>query len=89
MNYESGYPIPAVEKAILTDRFSHMRNVVTPMRSQGLVDTLSRLTVRKAEALSGNRKDQKAKAARRKATGRDNWADRASDGNTHAERRLT
>jgi hypothetical protein len=59
------------------------------MRSQEMVDILSRPTVRKAESLSGDRKDQKAKAARRKATGKDNWADRARDGDTHAERRLT
>jgi len=49
----------------------------------------SKLTARKAEALSGSRKDQKAKAASQKATGNHNWADRANDGNTHAERRLT
>ncbi len=41
------------------------------------VDTSSRSTVKKAELLSGNRKDQEAKAASRKATGIHNWADRA------------
>ncbi len=49
-----------------------------------VVDTLSKLTARKAEPLSGRRKDQKANAASRKATGTNNWADRANDGNTHA-----
>jgi hypothetical protein len=82
-------PNPRSREGILTDCISHMRNGVTPMRSQRQVDTLSRLTVRKAEVLSGNGKDQEAKAASRKATGRDNWADRADDGNTRAERRLT
>jgi hypothetical protein len=42
-----------------------------------VVDTLSKPTARKAEFLSGRRKDQKAKAARRKTTGSHNWADRA------------
>jgi len=32
---------------------------------------------------------QKAKAASRKATGKHNWADRAGNGHTRAERRLT
>ena len=41
------------------------------------VDTLSRLTARKIEVLSGKRKNQEAKAASRKATGIHNWADRA------------
>jgi len=54
-----------------------------------MVDAQSKPTARKAELLSGKRKDQKAKAASRKITGKDNWADRADDGNTHAERRLT
>jgi len=42
-----------------------------------MVDTLSKPTARKAEYLSGRRKDQKAKAASRKAAGIHNWADRA------------
>ena len=42
-----------------------------------MVDTLSKPTARKAEHLSGRRKDQKAKAASRKAAGIHNWADRA------------
>ncbi len=54
-----------------------------------VVDPLSKLTVKKAEPLSGERKDQKAKAASRKATENHNWADRANDGDTHVERRLT
>jgi hypothetical protein len=54
-----------------------------------MVDTLSKPTARKAELLSGKRKGQKANAASRKATGKDNWADRANDGDTHVERRLT
>jgi hypothetical protein len=36
------------------------------------VDTLGKPTVRKAEFLSGRRKDQEAKAASRKTTGKDN-----------------
>jgi hypothetical protein len=51
-----------------------------------VVDPLSKPTARKAELLSGKRKDQKANAASRKATETDNWADRANDGDTHAER---
>jgi hypothetical protein len=46
-----------------------MWNVGTPMRSQQWVNMLSKPTVRKAEPLSGNRKDQEANAASRKATG--------------------
>ena len=53
------------------------------------VDLVSKLTARKAEPLSGRRKDQKANAASRKATETHNWADRAGNGETHAERRLT
>jgi hypothetical protein len=59
------------------------------MRSGEEVDTPSKQTVRNVEILSGNRKDQKAKAARRKTTGTHNWADRASNGNTHTEKWLT
>jgi len=54
-----------------------------------MVDTLSKLTVREAELLSGKGKGQEAKAASRKATGKHNWADRAGNGDTRAERRLT
>ena len=46
-----------------------------PNEVLGEVDTLGKPTVRKAELLSGRRKDQKAKAASRKATGKDNWKD--------------
>ncbi len=53
------------------------------------VDLVSKSPARKAELLSGRRKDQKAKAASRKATEIHNWADRAGNGDTHAERRLT
>ena len=60
-----------------------------PNEVSGVVDTLSKLTVKEAELLSGRRKDQKANAASRKATGNDNWADRANSGDTHAERWLT
>ena len=60
-----------------------------PNEVSGVVDTLSRLTARKTEFLSGKGKGQEAKAARRKATGTHNWADRAGNGDTHAERRLT
>jgi hypothetical protein len=49
----------------------------------------SKPTARKAELPSGHKMPQEAKAARRKATGSHNRADRASNGNTHAERRLT
>ena len=48
-----------------------------PNEVPGVVDTLGKLTVRKAELLSGKGKEQEAKAASRKATGRHNWADRA------------
>ena len=48
-----------------------------PNEVSGTVDILSKLTVRNAEVLSGQRKNQKAKAASRKATGIHNWADRA------------
>jgi hypothetical protein len=60
-----------------------------PNEVSEVVDTLSKPTARKAEALSGSRKDQKANAANRKGTGNHNWADRANDGDTHAQRRLT
>jgi hypothetical protein len=60
-----------------------------PNEVSGMVDALSKPTARKAEALSGKRKDQKAKAASRKVTEMHNWADRANEGDTHAERRLT
>jgi hypothetical protein len=48
-----------------------------PNEVSGTVDILSKLTARKAEVLSGQRKNQKANAASRKATGIHNWADRA------------
>ncbi len=54
-----------------------------------MVDTASKLPVRKAELLSGKRKDQKAKGTNRKGTGIHNWVHRAKDGDTHAERWLT
>jgi len=60
-----------------------------PNEVSGVVDPLSKPTARKAELLSGSRKDQKANAASRKATGNHNWAERAGNGHTHAERRLT
>jgi len=59
------------------------------MRVSGAVDILSKLTVRKAELFSGKRRGQEANAASRKATGNHNWADRAGNGKTHTERRLT
>ena len=43
-----------------------------PNEISKMVDALSKPTARKAELLSGKRKDQKAKAASRKATGKDN-----------------
>jgi len=51
-----------------------MWNLATPMRSQG---NLSKLTAREAERLSGNGKDQEAKAVTRKGTGNHNWTDSA------------
>jgi hypothetical protein len=60
-----------------------------PNEVSEVVDTRSKPTAKKAQLLSGKRKDQEAKAASRKATGTPNWADRASNGETHAERRLT
>jgi hypothetical protein len=60
-----------------------------PNEVSGADDPLSKSTAKKAEFLSGRRKDQKANAADRKGTGKDNWADRANDGGTHAEKRLT
>jgi hypothetical protein len=53
------------------------------------VDLLSKLTARKAEFFSGKRRDQEANAASRKATEIHNWADRAGNGKTRAEKRLT
>jgi hypothetical protein len=50
-----------------------------PNEVSGQVDILSKPPVRKAEHLSGNRKNQEAKAAGRKATGTHNWADRARE----------
>ena len=60
-----------------------------PNEVLGVVDPLSKPTVREAELPSGKRRDQKANAASRKATEIHNWADRANDGETHAERWLT
>ena len=60
-----------------------------PNEVSEVVDTLSKPTARKAELFSGEGKVQEAKAARRKATGMHNWADRAGNGHTRAERRLT
>ena len=51
-----------------------------PNEVSGEVDILSKPTVKKAEVSSGKRRDQKAKAASRKATGIHNWADRAGKG---------
>ena len=53
------------------------------------VSETSKPTVREAEISSGEKMSQEAKAVSRKATGRHNWADRADNGDTHAERRLT
>ncbi len=82
-------PSPRSKEGILTDCFSHMRNRVTPMRSGGWSIPKVKLTARKAEFLSGKGKDQEAKAANRKVARIHNWADRAGNGDTHAERRLT
>jgi len=60
-----------------------------PNEVSGAVDILSKPTVREAEFFSGKRKDQEANAASRKATEIHNWADRAGNGKTHVEKRLT
>jgi hypothetical protein len=56
------------------DRISLMWNVETPI---GSFLTESRLTARKAELPSGNRKDQEANAGSRKTRGTHNPPDRA------------
>jgi len=71
---EAGTPRPRRKEETHPGRISIMWNLATPMRSQG---NLSKLTAREAERLSGRRRDQEAKAANRKGTGRHNWADRA------------
>ena len=63
---------------------SRVQNVEIPMESQVI---LSKQTARDAELSSGNKMPQEVKAASRKATGMHNWADRAGNGDTHAERR--
>jgi hypothetical protein len=83
-----GYPIPAVEKAS-SPIASHVCETGQPQWGLTVVDLVSKLIVREAEFLSGRRKDQKAKAASRKAKEIHNWADRAGNGDTHAEKRLT
>ncbi len=69
-------------------RISDMRDTVTPI---GSISDGSQLTVRKAQFPSGNRRNQEAKAASRKAKGKHNLTDRAvkGDGNTQAERPQT
>ena len=64
-------------EGILSSRLSSMWNVGTPNEVSAVVDMLSKPTARKAESLSGKRKDQEANAASRKVTGIHNWADRA------------
>jgi len=65
-----------------------MRDAVTPM---GSASNGSKPSVRKAQFPSGNRRNQEAKAASRKAKGRDNLADRAirEDGDTQIKRSQT
>ena len=60
-----------------------------PNEVSGVVDPPSKPTVKEAELFSGEGRDQEANAASRKATGNHNWADRAGNGKTHAQRRLT
>jgi hypothetical protein len=65
-----------------------MRDAVTPI---GSVNTDSKSTVRKTYIPSGNRKNQEAKVACRKARERHNPVNRAikEDGDTQAERPQT
>lgn len=65
---------PGVKRAPTPGRISLMRNVETPM---GSAESGGRLTVRKAQLPSGNRKGQKANAGSRKARGNHNPPDRA------------
>ena len=69
-------------------RISDMRDAVTPI---GSASNGSKSTVRKAQCPSGNRKNQEAKVASRKARENHNPADRAikEDGDTQAERSQT
>ena len=69
-------------------RISSMRDTVTPI---GSVNHDSKPTARKAQRPSGNRKNQEAKVASRKARERHNLANRAikEDGDTQAERSQT
>ena len=65
-----------------------MRDTITPI---GSISDGSQPTVRKAQFPSGNRRNQEAKAASRKAKGKHNLADRAvkEDGDTQTERSQT
>jgi hypothetical protein len=80
--------LPASCEGTLPARISHMRDAVTPT---GSARHGSQPTVRKAQLPSGNRKNQEAKAASRKAKGKHNLTDRAinEDGKTQIERSQT
>jgi len=69
-------------------RISSMRDTVTPI---GSANTGSKPTARTAHIPSGNRKNQEAKVASRKARETHNPANRAikADGDTQAERSQT
>ena len=86
--YARAPDLPASCEGTHPARISHMRDAVTPI---GSVNTDSKPTVRKAHIPSGNRKNQEAKVASRKARGRHNPANRAieEDGDTQAERSQT
>jgi len=81
-------PPPRSREGTHPARILSMRDTVTPI---GTATTGSKPTVRKAHIPSGNRKNQEAKVASRKAREMYNPANRAikEDGNTQAERSQT
>ncbi len=83
-----GHQPPRSRKGTHPARISSMRDTVTPI---GTANTGSKPTVKKAHIPSGNRKNQEAKVASRKARERHNPANRAikEDGDTQAERSQT
>ena len=54
-----------------------------------MVETLSKRTVKKAEILSGTGRIKKRRLPAERQQEKNNWADRAKEGNTHTERWLT
>jgi hypothetical protein len=81
-------PPPRSREGTHPARILSMRDTVTPI---GTATTGSKPTVRKAHIPSGNRKNQEAKVASRKAREKHNPANRAikEDGDTQAERSQT